>query len=178
MVAGVAVLALVGGVVVSVGPLRTSALLVDIEFARATENLGAEGSAATAAVVATPCWTRARRALAQVQGNTGDLSGSATTLMEALDCDPRDTAAMEMLAVLADADGRQDEAAGWYERFTELSPYVRGQNRTVARWALEAGEPELALEAVDRLEAVTVPGSRGHDGDVALIAEVRAAFEG
>lgn len=134
----------------------------DINQVQAALEVGEVGAAqmlAERAVTRTPSWKTAWLWRARVDDVRGDLAAGRTALESALDLDPRDWGALLGIAQLAAAVGDDAEAAAWFVRGHELDPYGQVFNLAMARWALDAGRPDLAETSISSLEQVFPPGT-------------------
>lgn len=91
------------------------------------------------------------RLLARVCEINADYDQALTFLTEALREDPKDVAALSMLARSAEKRWEMDEAALWHRRILEINPCLPVSNLFLARQHYAQGEYEAALPYFVRL---------------------------
>lgn len=113
------------------------------------------------AVQRTPWWPEPWWELMRVAAAQGDAELVQTATEGAYAADPRNRSTMfaSLEAVLAVDD--IEAGAPWIERLRALDPNGIDANLTVAAWALQVDDHDLAGEALDAAAAVVEPGISG-----------------
>ena len=141
---------------------RISGLLQSGEY-------GAAHSQLVALVAANPRYVEGLRLLAGTKQALGDLTQAEALLLRALELDPDRASTLTTLAEILLTAGRGAEAVPLLQRAIVAVPPYRRSAFLLARYYLDAGRPDLALD-------VAAPGCCGRKADGDLSALHVAAY--